>query len=783
MHWNPGTGRGVRLGAALLSVAVLILLTAGPLLAEDGDITLEGGLQPREVNLLSPIKNLLSGRAWLIASGLDPVLLRDKPGFDPVTGLAWGDVGFSGGNSGPQAPSSQGAGVLVPFREPAPAFSRNILITRDFSSFTFQTEPHLAVDPDDPEHLVLGTIDYNFPAVTSYVSIDGGATWEGPFQTKSLRDDLGSGGDPVVAFDREGNTHFAYISIGLEEFSVGPLIAVAAVSSIAVASSEDGGFTWAEPVSSARSGLTSNTTLDLAGRVRGEVELTFLDKPWMAIGPHPTKSGQDVIYVTYTEFQQRSEIFYAGELPFLGVPILETSIKLVHSEDGGLSWSTPISVSPTVQRLFGLEGPKQVVQGSQPAVAPDGTVYVTWMDTTDDDSQEGLAEIYVTSSEDGGQTFSTPIRAADFDEIGFRPRTAFFRFWGSAFPQIAVGPEEEVYIVYTGRPRDKKFDDGDIYLVRSLDQGQKWERPVRLNQDETDRVQFFPAVAVNPQGDVHVMWGDMRDDPAETSYHIYYTRSEDQGETFGFELEELGIRTGDTRVSDFPSNPNRGFPRGLFIGDYFSIKATEDDVYMVWADTRLGEFGPLNQKIAFTRQRAIQSPQLFINPPAGSGGEDIVIQGFNFQPDMNVFVQVGGVTVATARTNAEGRLTSKIFVPVSGEGAHAVQVFDESGNFATGTFFTEFGFDTIRDTQEDVIQQLEALRSGVPLETQADLSALEAEIQSLSQLLEQQTGNGGGVEAWVVALIAVATAIAAIAVTVLATTWRLGAQGRGGAES
>ena len=166
------------------------------------------------------------------------------------------------------------------------------------------------------------------------------------------------------------------------------------------------------------------------------------------------------------------------------------------------------------------------------------------------------------------------------------------------------------------------------------------------------------------------MWGDTRDDPSRLRYHIYYTTSEDGGKTWGFELEDLGLKERDARVSDFASNPNHAFPGGRFLGDYFSIKATEDDVYLVWADARLGEFGGVNQKIAFARRRPVPSPEVFINPPAGPGGQEVTLQGFNFQPDMNIFIRVGGVLVSTQRTNREGRFTAPVFIPISGEGGH-----------------------------------------------------------------------------------------------------------------
>ena len=102
-------------------------------------------------------------------------------------------------------------------------------------------------------------------------------------------------------------------------------------------------------------------------------------------------------------------------------------------------------------------------------------------------------------------------------------------------------------------------------------------------------VQLCPSTDATPDGTVHVMWGDMRDDPAQIRYHVYYTRSDDQGETFGFTNEELGLSVADTRVTDFASNANFAFPGGRFIGDYFSLTATEDDVHMAWPDARLGE--------------------------------------------------------------------------------------------------------------------------------------------------------------------------------------------------
>ena len=186
-------------------------------------------------------------------------------------------------------------------------------MTRDFSGRTLQTEPTLAVNPQDPDHIVLSTIDYNFPSNSVYVSIDGGTSWEGPRQSKYLRDDLGSGGDPVLAFDKNNNVYLTSISIGVEDYGIGSAAGEALVSSIAVATSNDGGFTWNDPVSSARSTIETNVDLTASGRIEGTISFGFLDKPWIAVGPHPTIEDQEMVYVTYTEFVTRYNILYIGD--------------------------------------------------------------------------------------------------------------------------------------------------------------------------------------------------------------------------------------------------------------------------------------------------------------------------------------------------------------------------------------------------------------------------------------------------------------------------------------
>src|SRR5207249_1134917 len=228
-------------------------------------------------------------------------------------------------------------------------------------------------------------------------------------------------------------------------------------SSISVARSTDGGSSWGTPFRSSTSRIAVNTTAVSQG-IGGTLRIGFLDKPWMSVGPSKADPSKNSVYVTYTDFVQRLDIVYIlqGQLIYFANPVLETTIELVHSEDGGQTWSRPVAVSPTVIRSFSGQGNTRIVQGSESVVAPDGTVYASWFDST---------------------------------------------------------------------------DDGDVFFATSTDRGQTWAHK-RVNDDGTSTFQFFPALAYDPKGSIHLMWGDFRDDKTEKAYNIYYSKSDDGGKTW-----------------------------------------------------------------------------------------------------------------------------------------------------------------------------------------------------------------------------------------------------------
>jgi hypothetical protein len=390
-----------------------------------------------------------------------------------------------------------------------------------------QNEPSIADNPNDPSNIVIAANDYDGPplgecSVHVYTSTDGGVSW------LNQRLPVTSTGwdplcDPSVAFDLHGNVYVGHMNEYWE---------------IAVAKSTDKGVTW----------VTPSVVVQQLPNYIGD------DKPYIAVDNWPSSPRAGNVYVSFTRFDWSTTV-------------TTMTIMFSRSVDGGVSWSTPIAISPSVPSNA------RVVQGSMPAVGPDGTVYVAYYDSTSDGWLLGNYQIIVRSSRDGGVTWSPPVVAATLPEVDYTLPPTNFRAWGTMFPIIAVGPNGFVYIV-TGS-RGATAGSSDIRFIRSTNRGASWSPPITVNDDGTDRDQFFPWITVQKDNTIHIIWGDRRDDPADVFYNIYYAASVDLGVSFA----------PNQRVTDQQSDPSWQF-NGKFIGDYFGLASTDQFVNAVWTDTR-----------------------------------------------------------------------------------------------------------------------------------------------------------------------------------------------------
>jgi hypothetical protein len=402
-------------------------------------------------------------------------------------------------------------------------------------------EPAIAVDPNDPDHIVAAGNDYGTNNGDSwlgyYVSWDGGETWSrdlipgymgGPISPLTGFD---GAGDAVVCFDSNSNVYISGIAFKRTENPINPIgfgLNLGRASTIFVAKSTDGGETF-DQIS-----LLSNSL---------QVAIRFHDKEWMAVDMN---NGN--VYVIWAMFTVLSMV----------------NVLLSRTTDGGNTWSVPQIISEYPAFEFGG-------QGSTIQVTPDSTVHCFWIDF------EQMAVRYTYSTDNGG-SFSQPTSICDVDEI---PREGLgdntYRTPTLLMSGVDLGETNtsgSLYVTWN----DDRYGDADILLIYSNDNGQTWSEPVRVNDDKIGNGldQFFSAVTVSPEGFVHMIFYDRRNDQNNTLVWAYYAVSLDGGETFLI----------NTNISDVPFDGNNA-PHP-FIGDYIGIAATNNTAYGIWCDTREG---------------------------------------------------------------------------------------------------------------------------------------------------------------------------------------------------
>lgn len=239
------------------------------------------------------------------------------------------------------------------------------------------------------------------------------------------------------------------------------------------------------------------------------------DKPYMAIdNTGGARDGR--IYVCWTDFTTG------------------TAIKFSYSADHGVTFSSPITLStgfaatdqertvPTIPDKKGEGSSGGYVQGSFPAVAPNGDLYVLWARPSG-----ATTNIELRKSTDGGVTFGSTATVAT-------PATAFHSIGGSsgyhdirtdASTMMATNPATgDIYISFT------QLVSGNLkgYFIRSTNNGASWSTPV-LCTGNLSGWQYWPWIAVYPSGKISIAFRHSTDQQNVTTW---VTESVDRGVTF-----------------------------------------------------------------------------------------------------------------------------------------------------------------------------------------------------------------------------------------------------------
>ena len=383
----------------------------------------------------------------------------------------------------------------------------NIDISNDPSP---QNEPSVKISRINPNRVIAAWRDFrtgvNPPLrrVGYSLSTDGGQSWSVSQLLPQIIPGALLSSDPVVGVDLSGNFYIYTISLN---------------------DNTGNGELWV--FKSTDEGKTFDKVYQMAN-----APSSFEDKEWATSDLNSSSPFANNLYCSWTRFYP------------------STQILLVRSTDEGVTWSSPVTVSD-----------QSAVQGSFPAVGPNGELYVTWLGYNVTD------KIMFDKSTDGGVTFGTDIIISNATN--------------SWFPHMAVdlsgGPRNGYIYVTWG---DDRNGDDDAFLSYSSDGGDTWSSPMTVNNDPggEGKLQFWPSVAISELGEISIIFYDTRNTVNNNFIEAYIARSTDGGVTFTNEL-----------MSTEPSPTST--PNGdVRFGDYIGIDAYGGYVVPIWTDERAGGY-------------------------------------------------------------------------------------------------------------------------------------------------------------------------------------------------
>lgn len=377
------------------------------------------------------------------------------------------------------------------------------------SDLNFPNEPSITINPKNTNELIAGSNISNY-----YYTIDGGLTWV----ENTLTSTFGVWGDPVMACDTTGSFYFFHLS-------------------------NPPSGNWIDRIVSQRTPTLGGTWTN--GGFAGLNGTKAQDKHWVTID-----RSTNIIYMTWTEFDS------------YGSSNSSDSSRILFSKslDQGQTWTNALQINQVSGDCIDEDN---TTEGAVPALGPNGELYVSWA---------GPAGLVFDRSLDGGTTWLQ-------QDI---PVTSIPGGWDFAIPGIyranglpvttcdtSGGPNHgTIYINWTDQRNG--VTDTDVWLVKSTDGGDTWTLPAKVNDDVTQRQQFFTWMTLDQiTGDLWFVFYDRRN-YSDTRTDVYMARSSDGGTTF----ENFKVST-----SPFIPDPS------VFFGDYTNVTAHNNVVRPIW--TRL----------------------------------------------------------------------------------------------------------------------------------------------------------------------------------------------------
>ncbi len=378
-----------------------------------------------------------------------------------------------------------------------------------------QSETAVAVNPTDPDDILAASNDVDSqPSEPLYESTDGGGHWA----NSGIAIQVGCY-DPWLDFNAAGDAFFVFECNANQQ-------------------------RYAYRIH----GMTTWVTSIFPGALVG----SFPDRDMIVVDSTPTSPYFNSVYIGYDD---------NGD---------DNAAYVLFSRDGTTKWKR----SPKINDLSSTIGVNV-------SVAPDGTVYASWLDFLGQ-------RLMIDRSTDGGRTWGTDrvVHTMNLETQGFfilippTPHRGIVPFPMSKAAPAGAPNAGRLYEAFEDTASPSSTDT-NVYLTSSDDGGATWSTPTLINDDGGTAYQFFPTLAV-AGGTIGVSFYDTRNDVTDHKTDQYFAVSTDGGATFG------PNRKATTAQSDESGD---GTDR-LDYGDYEGLDAGPTGVFAeVWTDSRAGNLG------------------------------------------------------------------------------------------------------------------------------------------------------------------------------------------------
>jgi hypothetical protein len=449
---------------------------------------------------------------------------------------------------------------------PKPVVTAAVQVTSDPDPVRSHSAPLVARNPKTGELVVVDVDVRGSRECHVYISTDDGRSWSpggdvmvAPFTDCSIGAEYGPYAMPV--FDQQGVLYVATTANDPKVFASSDLPSNSVKGARAfvprnvyVSRSTDGGRTFT-------TALAFQAPVNDPGR-------GYNISPSIAIDP----SSPSHVYVGWAQGDWTSRN-------------LSDTVEAVvaSSSDAGKTFGPPVEIS----NKEGSEHPWL-------AVGRDGTVEATYWskgfgkplaDPTLflPTARQDPPPIYAARSTDHGQTWTRQVIDAG-SQKWYRPPVI-----------VADANSDAVYVAWydTAERMNFKMDNlgtarSDIYLSVSRDAGKTWSERKAVNDDAGKGANhLLPGLSIAPDGRLDVAWDDFRGSASPGASpdreggvdDIYYTSSNDHGQTFGPNMR-ISDRSIDRSIGTWSNN----------IGSHVAVgvSSSSSAVYFAWQDSRDG---------------------------------------------------------------------------------------------------------------------------------------------------------------------------------------------------